>query len=329
MYQPTVMPSAFAPGKCILFGEHAVVFGHPAVAVAIDQGVRVSVEESNEWKLEGSSFEPSRHPHISHIIHNVFQYSGPPLEIDVESTLFSAAGMGSSAALSNAIGAAMYAHLNPGESLDPVRLAKMAHSAEATAQKGRASPTDTATSALGGCVVVSGAAVPGTRHVFDTSLETPEGSREWAINAVDIPPGIGDAWLVIGYSGTGSPTGRMVAKVAKLISESPERMKDMEAIAHITRAGLAALSAGNLEGLGMAMDACHASLRKLEVSNNKLDRMVNAARSHSLGAKLTGAGGGGCMVALTHDPTRVSEAIEVAGGSPLSTRLGAEGVRFL
>ena len=322
------MPSAFAPGKCILFGEHAVVFGHPAVAVAIDQGVRVSIEESDIWKLEGSSFVPSRHPHISHIIRNIFQYSGPPLEIDVDSSLFSAAGMGSSAALSNAFGAAMHAHLKPGAELDAVELAKIAHSAEATAQKGRASPTDTATSALGGCVVVSGSEVPGTRHVFDTSLETPEGSREWSINTVDIPRGIGDAWLVIGYSGTGSPTGRMVAKVAKLISGAPERMEELESIANITRAGLAALSAGNLEGLGMAMDACHESLRKLEVSSSKLDQMVNAARTHSLGAKLTGAGGGGCMVALTHDPIRVSEAIEVAGGRPLMTRLGAQGVRF-
>ena len=323
------MPSAFAPGKCILFGEHAVVFGHPAVAVAIDQGVRVSVEESDKWKIEGSSFEPSRHPHISHIIQNIFQYSGPPLDIDVDSSLFPAAGMGSSAALSNAFGAAMHAHLNPNAELDTVELAKMAHSAEATAQKGRASPTDTATSALGGCVVVSGSEVPGTRHVFDTSLETPEGSREWSVNVADIPKGVGDAWLVIGYSGTGSPTGRMVAKVAKLISEFPERMEQMEAIANITRAGLTALSAGNLEGLGMAMDACHESLRKLEVSSNKLDRMINAARPHSLGAKLTGAGGGGCMVALTHDPTRVSEAIEVAGGRPLMSRLGAQGARLL
>jgi len=306
-----------------------VVFGHPAVAVAIDHGVRVSVEESDNWKLEGSSFEPSRHPHIAHIIQNIFQYSGTPLDIGVKSSLFSAAGMGSSAALSNAFGAAMHAHLSPGEPLDVVRLAKMAHSAEATAQKGRASPTDTATSALGGCVVVSGTKVPGTRHVFDTSLETPEGSREWAVNVVDIPPGIKDAWLVIGYSGTGSPTGRMVAKVARLISEIPERMEEMEAIANITRAGLTALSAGNLEALGMAMDACHDSLRKLEVSSPKLDRMVTAARSYSLGAKLTGAGGGGCMVALTYEPTRVSEVIEVAGGRPLLSRLGAQGVRVL
>ena len=65
-------------------------------------------------------------------------------------------------------------HILTPEPLDQIRLAKMAHSAEATAQKGRASPTDTATSALGGCVVVSGEHVTGTRKVFDTSLETPE-----------------------------------------------------------------------------------------------------------------------------------------------------------
>ena len=237
--------------------------------------------------------------------------------------------MGSSAALSNAFGAALHSHLNPRTPLDPIRLAKMAHSAEATAQKGRASPTDTATSALGGCVVVSGQHVTGTRHVFDTSLETPEGSRSWAINVVDLPADIDDAWLVVGYSGTGSPTGRMVAKVANLISESPQRMEEMEAIANITRAGLTALSAGNLEGLGIAMDACHESLRKLEVSTTKLERMVSAARPHSLGAKLTGAGGGGCMVALTQDPARVSEAIEIAGGRPLQTKLGSKGVSIL
>ena len=323
------MPEAFAPGKCILFGEHAVVFGHPAVAVAIEQGVRVSVQESDEWLLEGQPFEPSKHPHISHIIQKIFHYDGTPLEIDVQSSLFSAAGMGSSAALSNAFGAAMHTYLNPRTPLDQIRLAKMAHSAEATAQKGRASPTDTATSALGGCVVVSGEHVTGTRHVFDTSLETPEGSRNWAINAVDLPVDIGDAWLVVGYSGTGSPTGRMVAKVANLISDSPQRMEEMEKIANITRAGLTALSAGNLEGLGIAMDACHQSLRKLEVSTKKLDRMVSAARPHSLGAKLTGAGGGGCMVALTKDPDRVSEAIEIAGGRPLKTKIGSMGVRNL
>jgi len=306
-----------------------VVFGHPALAVAIEQGVSVKIEESDDWTLEGSQFDPSRHPHITHILKNVFNYSGPPLQIDVKSSLFSAAGMGSSAALSNAFGAALHEHISPGESIDQIRLARMAHSAEANAQKGRASPTDTATSALGGCVVVSDSKVPGTKHVFDTSLETPEGSRSWSINTVQIPREIEESWLVLGYSGIGSPTGKMVANVARLISKRPERMEDMGRIANITMAGLTALSAANLEALGMAMDACHEILKNLEVSTPKLDRMVQAARPHSLGAKLTGAGGGGCMVALTKDPNRVSEAIEVAGGRPLSTRLGAEGVRSM
>ena len=305
-----------------------MVFGHPAVAVAIDQGVKVSIEESGVWKLEGSPFEPSRHPHISHIIRNIFQYSGPPLDIEVDSSLFSAAGMGSSAALSNAFGAAMYAYLNPDEEIDPVKLAKMAHSAEATAQKGRASPTDTATSALGGCVVVSGSEVPGTRHVFDTSLVTPEGKRDWSINTVDVPKGVSDAWLVIGFTGKGSPTGKMVAKVAKLVSGNPERMNDLETIANITKAGLTALSAGNLEGLGIAMDACHDCLKNLEVSSPRLDRLVEAARPHSLGTKLTGAGGGGCSAILCSPSglEDVTRAIESAGWEVIEWDFEDQGV---
>ena len=306
-----------------------MVYGHPAVAVAIDSGVRVSVEESEEWTLEGVPFEPSRHPHISHILNRVFKYEGGPLRMEVESGLFSAAGLGSSAALSNAIGAALQAHINPGQPLDPIALARMGHSAEAMAQKGRASPTDTATSALGGCIVVSGEHVQGTRHVFDAELETPEGLREWSINTVELPDNLSEAWLVIGFTGEMSSTGKMVAGVANLLEEQPELRDEMDAIAKITSAGLTAMSAGNLEAIGMAMDACHEKLRLLGVSSPSLESLVEAARPHSLGAKLTGSGGGGCMIALARDPQRVAEAIEVAGGKPLVSRLGAPGVRLL
>ena len=323
------MASGFAPGKCILFGEHAVVYGHPAVAVAIDSGVRVSVEQSDEWTLEGIPFDPSRHPHISHILNTIFEYDGAPLKMEVESGLFSAAGLGSSAALSNAIGAALQAHINPGQPLDPIALARMGHSAEAMAQKGRASPTDTATSALGGCVVVSGEPVQGTRHVFDADLQTPEGLREWSINAVDMPDSLSEACLVIGFTGEMSSTGKMVAGVAKRLEEQPGLRGEMDAIGRITSAGLTAISAGNLEAVGMAMDACHEKLRLFGVSSPSLEALVEAARPHSLGAKLTGSGGGGCMIALARNPQRVAEAIEVAGGRPLVSRLGAPGVRLL
>ena len=322
------MARAFAPGKCILFGEHAVVYGHPAVAVAIDAGVEVSIRESSKWTIEGMDFDPSRHPHITHILRDVFKYNGVPLEIDVKSGLFSAAGLGSSAAISNAMGAALQFHIDPDSDLDRIGLARMGHSAEAIAQKGRASPTDTATSALGGCVVVSGELVSETTHIFDASLETPEGERTWSISRAIVPEGL-DAWIVLGFTGIGSPTGRMVAGVASLLEEDPSKETEMEAIGKITHAGLAALCAGNLEGVGIAMNACHERLKSLNVSSPELENLIEAARPHSLGVKLTGAGGGGCMVSLTRDPRRVAEAIEIAGGRPLISKLGADGVKIL
>jgi len=322
------MARAFAPGKCILFGEHAVVYGHPAVAVAIDAGVEVSIRESSKWTMAGVDFDPSQHPHITHILRDVFKYNGVPLEIDVKSGLFSAAGLGSSAAISNAMGAALQFHIDPDGELDRIGLARMGHSAEAIAQKGRASPTDTAASALGGCVVVSGELVSGTTHIFDASLETPEGERTWSISRAIVPEGL-DAWIVLGFTGIGSPTGRMVAGVASLLEKDPSKETEMEAIGKITHAGLAALSAGNLEGVGIAMNACHERLKSLNVSSPELERLIEAAKPHSLGVKLTGAGGGGCMVSLTRDPRRVAEAIEIAGGRPLISKLGADGVNIL
>jgi len=134
---------------------------------------------------------------------------------------------------------------------------------------------------------------------------------------------------VIGYTGDSSPTGKMVAGVASLLKEKPGLEAEMSAIDRITRAGLTALSVGNLEAVGMAMDACHERLQRLGVSSPALEGLVEAARQHALGAKLTGAGGGGCMVALTKNPKRVAEVIEIAGGRPLISRLGAPGVHLL
>ena len=322
------MVTAFAPGKCILFGEHAVVYGQPAVAISIDAGVEVTISESDRWILEGMPFEPSRHPHISHIINDIFQYKGSPLKIDIKSGLFSAAGLGSSAALSNSMGAALHQFTKPNEPLDLISLAKMGHSAEANAQKVRASPTDTATSALGGCIVVSGHKVRGTRHVFDATLETPEGSRSWSVCEAKLPE-IEDIWIVLGSTGIGSPTGKMVEGVSELIGKYPQKMDDIRAIGDITSSGLASLSAGDMEGVGSAMSSCHERLRNLGVSCNELENLISAVDSHSLGAKLTGAGGGGCMVSLTRHPKRVAECIEIAGGKPLVSKLGSGGARIL
>jgi mevalonate kinase len=327
------MSTAFAPGKCILFGEHAVVYGHPAVAVSIDSGVEITIEESQDWEINNryntdgfEKFDSNKHPHIQHIIKDLFNYEGSPLRINVQSDLFSGAGLGSSAALSNAMGAALHQFTKPNEEIDLIKLSKIGHSAEAVTQEGRASPTDSAASSLGGCVVVSGERMDNLKHVFDTSLVTPEGKRSWSIHSAELHENINQSWLVLGFTGKSSPTGKMVSGVAERLKGNPELYGEMKSIENITLAGLTALKVGNLEAVGMAMNSCHERLKKLGVSNELLDLMVSATRPHSFGSKLTGAGGGGCMVALTDNPTRVAQEIELCGGRPLISKFGSSGV---
>ena len=59
---------ADAPAKAILFGEHAVLYGAPAIAIAIDLRASISVTKSNKWMLNGDEFDPKENPHLGHLI---------------------------------------------------------------------------------------------------------------------------------------------------------------------------------------------------------------------------------------------------------------------
>ena len=137
-----------------------------------------------------------------------------------------------------------------------------------------------------------------------------------------------DVYLVIGNSGVHAPTSIQVAKVAAAMTENPQRMREIETIGLIARRGVEALLKGDFEAVGRAMSENHLMLRGLGVSCFELDNLVRAAAPSSLGAKLTGAGGGGCMVALTRNPKQTSEAIELAGGRTLISKIGNAGVRI-
>ena len=322
---------ASAPGKCILFGEHAVVYGQPAVAVAIDGRVHVTIEESTSgWLIDGMRFDKQRHPHLDAMLKRMWiEDGGGPLSVQIESELFGAAGLGSSAAICSAVAAALLnASGTPGDELPYSGIATTAHLAEAEAQGGRASPIDTSTATLGGVVLVSDKKEPSAHWQYTRDLRIDGDRRTWEVHSVDLPDSLAEASLVIGFTGRPGPTGKMVAKVATLLENQPERMEEIERIGNVTRAGATALSLGNLEAIGIAMNECHRLLQGLGVSDEDLDRMVEAALPSSLGAKLTGAGGGGCMIALTTEPRRTAEAIELAGGRTMVSQLGAPGVRI-
>ncbi len=319
------MVATSAPGKAILFGEHSVVYGEPAVAVAIDARVRISVEPcKGVWKMDGYPLDSGRHPHVVSLRDAVLGADFQSHAIQVRSDLFPAAGLGSSAALSAAGCAALLSISN--EPLDEEKIATFAHHAEAEAQAGRASPIDTSTATLGGCVLVSDKREESANWQYTRTLETPEGERVWEIHSVDLPPSASEMWLVVGYTGIHAPTADLVKGVADLLARNPAKMEDITRMGEVARNGVAALSEGDFIQVGALMNEAHTLLVGLGVSCPELDDMVEVARRTSLGAKLTGAGGGGCMLALTDKPDETAAALEMRGRRVLVTPLGALGV---
>ena len=111
--QPQYMVQA-NPGKCILFGEHAVVYGQPAVAVAIDQRMSVNLQKNGDWRIDGMSFHPRKTSSHGALKQRLWQ-DGPPLAIKITGDIPPAGGLGSSAALSVAASAALRCTWTPNQ----------------------------------------------------------------------------------------------------------------------------------------------------------------------------------------------------------------------
>ncbi len=375
--------TASAPGKCILFGEHAVVYGQPAVAVAIEQRISVKIEtlasDSKNWKIDGMEFNPKRHPHVQALRNRIWQsgQGAPNLSIQITGDIPPASGLGSSAALSVAASAALrtargrwynesegqktkhwsegyssyfddpgvystnkrefdsFRHGDDGKAVryvagentvDVDECALLGHAVEAAAQGGRASPMDASTCAHGGIVLLSDQIETNEQFLYTRRLTTPEGQRLWHLHSIELAPAEEQVYLVIGNTGVYAPTAQQVAKVAEALQENPERIREIETIGLIARRGIQSLKDGDYRAVGRAMTENQIMLQGLGVSCPELETLIRAAAPSSLGAKLTGAGGGGCMVALTTNPKATSEAIELAGGRTLISTFGNVGL---
>ena len=295
------MATASAPGKVYLFGEHAVVYGEPAVPCAIEQRATVTVDardderlrvSAEDLSLDGFTVEYSGSTdtkpevdvsenlveaamgYIDEAVEHAREAAGEPdagFDITVASDIPLGAGLGSSAAVVVATIDAATREL--GVTLDRAELADRAYRVEYAVQDGQASRADTYCSTMGGAVRVEGDSC--------TTIEAP-----------DLP-------FVIGYDGGAGDTGVLVSGVRSLKEQYSFARDTIEAIGDIVRQGEAALAEGDVAELGRLMDFNHGLLSALGVSARSLDAMVWAAReAGATGAKLTGAGGGGCIVAL-------------------------------
>lgn len=303
--------SASAPGKLILFGEHAVVFGEPALATAVDLRTEVFVRGHTEWLADGASIEEPRYRYVRAALDRA--WDGGPLWVEVRSMIPPASGLGSSAAVTVAtIGAASTLS---GVARRPEEVARLGFEVEHEVQ-GRASPIDTTTVTAGGAVLVR----PG--HGDGLLWTIRRGDRSWSLHACNLPT----LELVVGSTGVAAATGPLVAGVRNRVARDPSAAEDVRTIGRLVVEGLTALQAEDYPRAGALMNRNHEILNRLGVGHPKLDRLVEAARPYSHGAKLTGAGGGGSMVALTDRSDRVAEAIEDAGGRAFLVRTSSLGL---
>jgi mevalonate kinase len=290
------MSEGRARGKVILFGEHAVVYGVPAIAVGIERGARATstpraaapstllvqpwnafVEEGGDSALArafGDLLEATRDARTA-------EGRSPSLSIpdsvavEAEADLPPGGGLGCSAALGVAVARA----LDPDASAE--RIAERVTTWERVFH-GNPSGVDAAVAALGGCVLFErGATV--------------------SIQRVRVP---GPFHLCVGNSGQASSTRSMVEAVARLRDRRPERTQQtFDAIHTLVKNARLAIEAGDRNAVGQMLDLNQMLLAGLFVSSPEIEQMCGTARaSGALGAKLTGAGGGGSVVALVDTP---------------------------
>ncbi len=324
------MVTSSAPGKVYLFGEHAVVYGEPAVPCAIERRAHVTVEEraggvrvhAGDLSLDGFTVEydsdVAGRPDVAvpdSLIEAGIGYVNEAIaqardaagneavgfDVTVDSEIPLGAGIGSSAAV--AVAAIDAATRELGVELSREELADRAYRVEYEVQNGQASRADTFCSTMGGAVRV-------------------EGDDCATLSAPDLP-------FVIGYDGGAGDTGALVADVRDLRESYGFAADTVGAIGDIVRRGERALADGDTEGVGRLMNFNHGLLSALGVSSRSLSAMVWAARdAGALGAKLTGAGGGGCIVALD-ETEETATALEYTPGCQEAFRaaLDTDGVR--
>jgi mevalonate kinase len=299
--------TATAPGKIILFGEHAVVYGKPAIAAPVNQVRARAVISAAPLRKQGeiqvqapdmglaARLEelPDDHPLLKAIkltIEAVGISRAPACTIRLSSTIPIAAGLGSGAAITVALGRAFSAFL--GKPLPDETISQLAYEVDKL-HHGTPSGIDNTTITFGYPVYF-------------------ERDRKIEILQVPVP-----FTITIADTGIQSPTSQAVGELRQAWQADPRRYEAIfEAVGAITHEARHWIESGTPAHLGKLMDENHALLSQMGVSSLELDDLVDAARqAGALGAKLSGGGRGGNMIALVEPDQahQVSQALRSRG----------------
>jgi mevalonate kinase len=318
---------ATAPGKMILFGEHSVVYRGPAIVLAIDRRAKVTAskrgdrrvyvdaedlgfsgyfEDDSYYPIHGRAWRGRNLSALNVAARIVMGHIGASggVNLVVRSTIPIAVGLGSSAAVCVATTAAV------GELFD-----------------GKLTKQDIADLSFEGEKIIHGtpSGVDNNVATFGGVMKYERGSGFERLSFDEALP------FVIGNTRRKRSTRSQVENVKALRDRNPELVEPIiDIMGDISRTGLDALLRRDTRKLGDLMNINHGLLAALGVSTGDLERLVDAARAEgALGAKLTGAGGGGCMIALADEASisGVEKAIRIAKGQSIRVSPTSEGVQ--
>ena len=308
------MSDISAPAKIILFGEHAVVYGHPAIAVPVSslRAVAAITPGSSEFQVilkdTGQQFRLLREQSeindsldtMMHMIMSHFPASLPPVTIEIQSTIPMASGLGSGAAVATALVRALNSITH--QSMSPEALNQIIFDIEKL-HHGTPSGIDN------------------TVIVYEQPVYFVRGQPIERLS-------IGQPFtLLIGDTGRTALTRDSVGDVRRLYEQQPDfitpLLDQIGAIAHQARE---AIRTGDIDEIGHLMNINHTYLQQITVSSPELDTLVEAARqAGASGAKLSGGGRGGNMIALVtaNYAGAVREALARAGAARIhETQVG-------
>lgn len=302
-------------GKVILFGEHFVVHGVPGIVSAIDSSTEAEVTKATEGlnikderKTAKGYSEEKRLQQIESIGRMLKAMNldpKTPLNIWIGGTLPGFSGLGASAASSVAIARAINEEINL--NLSNEKINSVAYEGE-KAYAGNPSGIDNTAATYGGLMWFKKNPAGGQDFVERLKIHRP-------------------VEIVIGSTGKVANTKAMVEGVAERKKKNPEKYDPLFRQAeNLAKIGRKTLEDGDLKKVGELMNENHRILQEIGVSSRELDLLVDIARKQgAFGAKLTGGGGGGCMVALTPGKDlqgKVASAFKTAGYEFLSTKIG-------
>jgi len=323
---PNRLATSRAPGKIILTGEHFVVLGAPAVAMAVNLYSHATAGPARSGRIEVEAGIPlqalgpvnrNQHLNASQLLEplrlaakETLDYIGDKesgISLDVDCEIPVGAGLGSSASTAVAVITAVAKARRAG--LTRKEIFRIAFAPESFLH-GSPSGVDHATSIYGGII----------------SFTKPEGITR--LKPKQAPR------ILVCDTGIHRATKKLVGAVVRKSREQRQAYSaHVDDVRDISENAIRALKRGDLGELGSLMDANHELLVEIGVSHPLLDRLVKVARAHgALGAKLTGAGGGGCIIALckTHkDEVSIARAFKKHGGLPYRVSMDREGTRVI